>query len=79
MREGIIDELSVGFDWVKWEEQRTDDGLLIVHRQARLREISVVTFGALGRNARAMTVNSAPKRQGSSVTSWRERFARLDS
>jgi HK97 family phage prohead protease len=56
LREGIIDEISVGFQWQKWTEVREDDKLTILHTRARLRELSVVTFGALGRDARVLTV-----------------------
>ncbi|MEI8082270.1 MAG: HK97 family phage prohead protease [Actinomycetes bacterium] len=59
LREGLIDELSIGFDWVKWEESTNKDGTVhLRHTQARLREISVVTFGAMGQKARVQTVNS---------------------
>lgn len=75
MREGIIDEISVGFDWGEWSEQRDDAGLTILHTKARLREFSVVTFGALGRDARVVTVASQKAQQDAAA--WRARLERL--
>jgi HK97 family phage prohead protease len=37
LREGIIDEISVGFQWQKWTEVREDDKLTILHTRGRLR------------------------------------------
>jgi uncharacterized protein len=60
LREGLADEVSVGFEWGAWSEERDDEkgSLTIVHSKARLRELSVVTFGALGREARVLSVAS---------------------
>lgn len=52
---GDIDEMSVGFEWLKWEhlEEQTGDGGQSVVRvtRARLLEVSAVTFGAMGEAA----------------------------
>lgn len=72
---GIIDEMSVGFAWQKWEQVRDDDGLTIVHTRSRLKEISLVTFGALGREARVLTLAS----DAINVAAIRESMARLTS
>jgi HK97 family phage prohead protease len=58
LREGIVDEISVGFEWGTWTEQRDEASgrTTILHTKARLREFSVVTFGALGRDARVVSV-----------------------
>lgn len=53
---GDLAELSVGFEWLKWEswDETGDDGsLLTVVRvtKARLLEVSAVTFGAVGETA----------------------------
>lgn len=58
LREGVVDELSVGFEWGTWSRTEAGDRVTYEHTKARLREISVVTFGALGREARVVTVNS---------------------
>jgi HK97 family phage prohead protease len=59
--EGVIDEVSVGFEWGTWHEERDDEAgtFTIVHTKARLREFSVVTFGALGQDATVKSVASA--------------------
>jgi HK97 family phage prohead protease len=77
LREGIVDEISVGFQWQKWSEQRTDDKTTILHERARLREFSVVTFGALGREARVLTV--AADQGGLDVALYRAKFGALGS
>jgi uncharacterized protein len=57
LQEGLADEISVGFEWGKWQVRDDEAGTFtIVHTKARLRELSVVTFGALGREARVLTV-----------------------
>jgi HK97 family phage prohead protease len=73
LREGVVDEISVGFEWGTWHEEGTDDGLTIVHTKARLREFSVVTFGALGRAARVQSVAA----EGIAVEVYRRRLAGL--
>ena len=78
LREGIIDEISVGFQWGSWVEERSDDGdLTIAHTKARLRELSVVTFGALGREARVLTV--AAEVTAANLDAYRARFGMLNS
>jgi HK97 family phage prohead protease len=53
LRDGLIDELSVGFQQVKngTEFRETDKGTLVVHQRAALREISTVPWGAYSRKA----------------------------
>ena len=75
LREGIVDEISVGFDWGTWELQESDEGTNILHTKGRLRELSVVTFGALGRDARVVTVASESDKQ--EALAYRARLARL--
>lgn len=75
LREGIVDEISVGFDWVNWSEQRSGSDTTILHTKGRLREFSVVTFGALGREARVVTVASDQAKQ--QAAAWRARLDRL--
>lgn len=79
LREGYVDEVSVGFEWGTWKEQRNEAerSLTIVHEKSRLRELSVVTFGALGRDARVLSVASASQRVN--VAAYRERLARLQA
>lgn len=78
LKEGVIDEVSVGFEWGTWEEQRSDEGLTILHTKARLREFSVVTFGALGRDARVVTVASVDHRAAARAA-LRARLAGLNA
>lgn len=69
IRAGVLDEVSVGFEWVKWSEEHLDDGsILIRHTKARLNELSVVTFGAAGRDA---TIKTAAAKSGPTVAEWR--------
>jgi HK97 family phage prohead protease len=75
LEEGIIDEMSVGFAWQKWEQVKDETGLTIVHTRSRLKEISLVTFGALGREARVLTLAS----DAINVAAIRESMARLTS
>lgn len=52
--EGLIDELSVGFNTVNggYNTSREEDGsTLVVHHRAKLMEISLVPWGAYGRDA----------------------------
>ena len=60
LRDGLIDELSVGFWPVKngmaIREER--DGILWEHSRASLREISVVPWGNYKRNAKVMSVRA---------------------
>jgi len=74
LREGIIDEISVGFEWQTWHEERDKTHLTIVHDKARLREFSVVTFGAQGKQAK---VKSVASKGGLSVAAYRARLAAL--
>lgn len=61
MREGIVDELSVGFQWLKWERREEGDGdeRRIIYRvlKALLLEVSPVTFGAMGQDAAVRDVH----------------------
>ena len=56
LREGVIDEMSVGFSWRRWSDVVDGPARIVLHTQATLRELSLVTFGALGRDARVLTV-----------------------
>lgn len=53
IREGVIDEVSIGFDWEKWTEEQFERGgrtmWRIRHQRGRLRELSPVWAGAAGR------------------------------
>jgi HK97 family phage prohead protease len=53
LRDEILDEVSVGFDILKFDRQidEEQDRVTYIVKKARLREISVVTFGALGEDA----------------------------
>jgi uncharacterized protein len=47
MRDGVIDELSIGFDPIKWEMEDKGNGEVLRHiKEVRLWEISAVTFAA---------------------------------
>lgn len=56
----VMDEVSVGFEVLKFEriEDAEHDTVLYRVLEARLREISCVTFGALGEHARVASVNA---------------------
>lgn len=58
--DGILDEVSVGFEILKFErvEDLENDRVLYRVREAHLREISTVTFGALGQSAAVSAVHS---------------------
>lgn len=69
LRDGLVDEFSVGFEMLKWRviEEKNDDGsmsYIYEVSRARLREISVVTFGAMGDKARIQSVNSVGQDPG---------------
>lgn len=69
IREDILDEVSVGFEWGRWEETPMADGTTrVVHTRARLKEISVVPFGAAGQQA---TIQTAAAVTGPTVAEWR--------
>ena len=57
MRRGIIDELSIGFDPIRWEQVRDDKEEERHIYELKLWEISLVTFGA-NRDARIMSVHA---------------------
>lgn len=78
LRDGVLDELSIGFDWEKFREEQEPNMTTIVHTKARLREISVVTFGALGQKARVQSIQTASNRQDHALASFRERLAKLN-
>ena len=47
VRDGVIDELSIGFDPIKWEMEQKDANEQVRHiKELRLWEISAVTFAA---------------------------------
>lgn len=47
MRDGVLDELSIGFDPIKWEMEKNVAGEVIRHiKELRLWEVSLVTFAA---------------------------------
>ena len=72
VREGVVDEVSVGFEWQKYTEEHivnaTDDYWLIRHHKARLMEVSIVPWGAAGRDA---TIQTAAAKTGPTVAEWR--------
>ena len=72
LREGVIDEMSIGFAWDKFTESSDKDGPLITHHKARLQEISLVTAGAAEREAR---VTSVHHRGTHSPQFWRQAFS----
>lgn len=57
LREGALDELSIGYREVETKKDPSRPGVLLL-KQLDLREVSVVTFGALGQSARIDTVKS---------------------
>lgn len=57
LREGALDELSIGYREVETKKDPSRPGILLL-KQLDLREVSVVTFGALGQAARIDTVKS---------------------
>lgn len=57
IREGVLDEVSVGFEWGKWAQ----NGSTFTHTRARLSEISVVSAGAAGRDAVIETAAAATR------------------
>jgi HK97 family phage prohead protease len=77
IRAGIVDEVSVGFDWVKWREEPNSkgDGVTIVHERATLREISPVVWGAAGRGAVIKTAaDDTGPTMSEQIESWRRRL-----
>jgi hypothetical protein len=58
LRDELLDELSIGFGEVRNGYTITEDssGMHILHTRAALREVSVVPFGAYGRDARVTQV-----------------------
>ncbi len=60
LRDGVVDGLSIGFDPIKEDIEKNEDGSMVRHvREVRLWEVSVVTWGA-DPNARISEVNSHP-------------------
>lgn len=57
LREGALDELSIGYREIETKKDPTRPGVLLL-KQLELREVSVVTFGALGPAARIDTIKS---------------------
>ena len=60
LRAGVLDEVSVGFDIKKFTREEDDerDRVTYIVSKAVLREISVVTFGAMGQDAKVKQVAS---------------------
>jgi len=77
LRNRLADELSVGFQQVPKGTVVEDDekgGTLVTHKRARLREVSIVPWGAFGRHAVVKKVRDRSDAQ------WRERMrARFDA
>lgn len=57
IREGALDELSIGYREIETKKDPGQPGVLIL-KQLELREVSIVTFGALGRAAHIDSVKS---------------------
>ncbi|SNS53389.1 prohead peptidase. Unknown type peptidase. MEROPS family U35 [Sphingomonas laterariae] len=57
VREGALDELSIGYREIETAPDRQQDGVTVL-KKLDLREVSIVTFGALGRAARIDEVKS---------------------
>lgn len=57
IREGALDELSIGYREVETKKDPARPGVLLL-KQLNLREVSVVTFGALSVNARIDSVKA---------------------
>jgi HK97 family phage prohead protease len=75
IRDGVLSEVSVGFEWGRWNETQLADGRTrIEHTRARLRELSVVTFGAAGQSA---TIQTAATHRRPTAGEWRRIVAGL--
>lgn len=77
LRTGLVDELSVGFQQVKNGSvtAAVGDDTLISHKRARLREVSIVPWGAYGRHATVKKVRDAADEE---LRAWRrEMLARV--
>ncbi|MBB5684307.1 HK97 family phage prohead protease [Sphingobium boeckii] len=57
VREGALDELSIGYREIETAPDRSQDGVTIL-KKLDLREVSIVTFGALGRAAHIDEIKS---------------------
>lgn len=57
IKAGALDELSIGYREIETTPDRQNDGVTIL-KKLDLREVSIVTFGALGVAARVDTVKS---------------------
>jgi HK97 family phage prohead protease len=57
VREGALDELSIGYREIETKKDQTNPKVLLL-KTLDLREISIVTFGALGRAAHIDSVKS---------------------
>jgi uncharacterized protein len=57
IKEGALDELSIGYREIETAPDRAQDGVTVL-KKLDLREVSVVTFGALGVQARIHDVKS---------------------
>ena len=75
LRDGLIDELSVGFAPVKGGTTVTEDDLGVLWEQTRasLREVSVIPWGAYGRKAKVTAV----RRESDGVRVLAEQIAAL--
>ena len=60
LRSGVVDEVSVGFEWINYTEELITEGdssfWLVRHTKARLYHLAVVPDGAAGRDATVKTV-----------------------
>lgn len=61
-RHGDIRELSVGFEWLRWEQDTSGTRTVFRIIKARLLEVSTVTWGAAGDGAAVSSVMGAAGR-----------------
>lgn len=57
LKEGALDELSIGYREIETKKDPSRPGVLLL-KQLNLKEVSIVTFGALGRAAHIDSVKS---------------------
>lgn len=69
LRDGVVDEMSIGFSSEEWEMEAGRDRTEPLRRltKASLKEVSIVTWGANAK-AKILTVNSAARRR--QADSW---------
>jgi HK97 family phage prohead protease len=75
-RHGDIRELSVGFEWLRWEQDTSSKRTVFRIIKARLLEVSTVTWGAAGDAAAVQTVMGGrpPARGNADVARIRSRM-----